>query len=86
METNQPSKRFTINGADIWKTVRGTLINYAGIGVLAIVAVISNEYVNWNYNVCMSQTLCMDLKFLAIPLIGGAVEIVRRFFTDLRKK
>lgn len=83
---NNESKKFRINWADLYKTSRGILINYAGIGVLAIIAVVSNEYVDWNYNVCATETLCMDFKFLAIPLIGGAIEMVRRFFTDLRKK
>lgn len=80
------SKKFRINWVDIYKTLRGTLLNYAAIGVLAIVAVVANDYVNWNYNVCIAPEQCIDFKFLMIPLVGGALEIARRFFTDLRKK
>ncbi len=84
MENN--SKKFSINGLDIAKTIRGVLITFAAVAITAVLDHVANTYTGVDYNVCISATSCIDLKFLIVPLIGGILEIGRRWVTDFRNK
>lgn len=72
------SPKFTLNGADIWKTVRGTLITLAAVVLTSVLSYVAAAYQDWNYVVCM-DTLCFDFRLLAIPVIGGGLEAGRRW-------
>lgn len=75
------SPRFTINGADVWKTIRGALITLASVLLTAIIAAVSSQYMDWTYNACLGAT-CMDLRVFMIPVIGGLLEFGRRYLSN----
>lgn len=78
------SKKFSINGIDVWKTVRGVLITLLAVAITAVIDYVSGVYQNANYNLCVATNFCIDMKFIAIPLIGGIIELGRRWMTAFR--
>jgi len=80
--TPNTSPKFTINGTDIWKTIRGALITLAAAALTGIVAFVAAHYQAWSYQVCAPVVGCFDSAFIAIPVIGAGLELVRRWLTD----
>lgn len=84
--TMTQSKQFTINGTDVWKTVRGALITLAAVALAPVVAYIGANYLNWSYNVCIADYPCFDTTFIAIPVIGALLELARRWLVGQGSK
>ncbi len=78
------SPKYALNFADLWKTVRGGLIILASVGLTAILAFVSDQYMHWNYAFCATQTFCMDLRIFFIPIISSLLELGRRYVSNLQ--
>lgn len=77
------SPKFSLNGTDIFKSLRGMLVTVVAVAGTAVLAAVSEHYLAWDYNFCVG-TFCLDLKMVAIPLIGTAVELGRRFLSNYK--
>ncbi len=75
------SPKYTVNGVDVYKSIRGMTVTVIAVIGSAVLDSVSANYTSWQYAVC-SGTFCLDLRMVAIPLIGGLLEIGRRWFTE----
>lgn len=73
------SQKFTINGADVWKTLRGALITLAAAALTGVVAFVAAHYQAWSYDICVGSIPCFDTSFVAIPAVGALLELGRRW-------
>lgn len=76
-QINMPSQRFTLNGEDFWKTIRGTFITALGAGLTWA----SIHYMSVQY-VVLIDGHTVDFSLLAVALIGALIELGRRFVTE----
>lgn len=76
-----PSPKFSINGQDVWKTLRGGLIILASVVITAVLGYVATAYETWNYIVCAAELPCIDLRFLAVPVISSILELGRRWLS-----
>lgn len=76
------SYKFTINGYDVWATIRGGLIIFASIVLTAIVSFVGEHYLSWQYVVALGD-FTIDLRVIAVPVISSALDLGRRYLTDL---
>lgn len=82
MDQPNTSPKWKIDLTDLWKTTRGLLITLLAVVITAILGRISASYINWNYNVCVKEIPCINLEFIAVPVIGALLELIRRWVTD----
>lgn len=68
------SERFKVNKLDWKKTLRGVAITV----VASLVVVVAENYKNFNYVVFLDGHE-LNLSYIAIPVIGGLIELARRF-------
>lgn len=77
------SVKFTLNGYDLWAVTRGGLIILLSIILSGVIAFVADHYLTWNYVVCAAEGMCMDLRLILIPVISSALDLGRRWLTDL---
>lgn len=73
------SKKWTLNGTDLWKTVRGGLIILAAAAITGGITTVANSYETWNYLLCTQIVPCIDLRFIMVPAISSLIELTRRW-------
>ena len=83
------SPKFSLNGADLWKTIRGGIITLAAVALTAMLAFVADQYQSWDYSLCVpasgGNSFCIDMRLFAIPFIGSVIELGRRFVAGLPK-
>lgn len=83
--TMKESPKFTINGTDIWKAIRGGLVTLAAAALTGLIGFVGANYESWQYQVCLDSLPCFDAAFLAIPAIGTLLELGRRWLSGQPK-
>ena len=77
----EPSVKYRINKADMWKVFRGFLLLLAG----AVLTYASQIYTQIDYTIFVRDT-AIDLTPIATITIGSILEVARRFLTDYSSK
>jgi peptidoglycan hydrolase-like protein with peptidoglycan-binding domain len=75
----QQSNKLSLNGTDLWKTLRGALITLAAVALAPVIAYVGAHYLAWSYVVCVPHVPCFNSAFISIPAIGAVLELARRW-------